>query len=276
MPWNRILHSLKLCILFAALFPLTGCLTEGTFEAEGPLGDSGSRGSLSQAMKSSASGSTQPVPGSGYSENSAPVMANVNVAVATGSGGGVTKHADEGRDYTAQVPVDVAYSVPFNGEFQSITRFTITPLCLENDRYSVGLFLSGDIVGLKPGTLPDNAIENAWMLEAGVAGRLYLNPAHAFISPYFSANIAYQVLFWDYRNPVYTSDGDTIQSDALQGMGGYVGFGVAFYRSSHLNLFGEAGVGGTAFTDQTAQGFDNDVFHNFGYFSVKAGLCVKF
>jgi hypothetical protein len=41
-------------------------------------------------------------------------------------------------------------------------------------------------------------------------------------------------------------------------------------------LFGEAGVGGTVFTDQSVQGFNNDVFHNFGYFSVKAGLCVKF
>jgi len=168
-------------------------------------------------MKSSASGSTEPVRGSGSSDmhTYVDVDANVNVAAATGSGGGVTKAADEGRDYSAQAPVDVAYSVPFNGEFQSITRFTVTPVCLENDRYSVGLFLSGDIVGLKPGTLPDNAIENAWVLEAGVAGACISGPVHAFYQPYFSANIAYQVLFWDYRNPVYTSDGSEIQSDAL-------------------------------------------------------------
>lgn len=270
MAGDKTISFLKLGTLLLASFALTGCLFDEGYESPG-----GSRGSLSQAMQSSASGSTEPVHSSRSTETYPPVDANVNVAVAAGSGGGMTK-ADAGRDYTAQVPMDVAYAVPFNGEFQSITRFTLTPLCLENDRSSIGLFLSGDIVGLKPGTLPDNAIENAFMLEAGIAGRLYLNPAHAFISPYFSANISYQVLFWDYRNPVYTDDGSEIQSDALQGMGGYVGFGIAFYRGSHVNLFGEAGVGGTAFTDTTAQGFDNDVFHNFGYFTVKAGLCIKF
>jgi hypothetical protein len=227
-------------------------------------------------MKASASGSTAPVPGSGYSDTHTYVNVDVNVAATAGSGGGAAAASHADGDFRMQVPVDVAYSIPFNGEFQSITRFTITPICLENDRGSIGLFLSGDIVDLNPGSLPASAIDNAWMLEAGIAGRLYLNPAHAFISPYFSANLALQDLFWDYRNPVYTSDGGVIQSDTLLGMGGYAGFGVAFYRSSHLNLFGEAGFGGTVFVDQTGQGFNNDVFHDFGYFSVKAGLCVKF
>jgi len=204
-----------------------------------------------------------------------PIDTSANVAVATRSSGGVAAPGGKAEEFTLQIPMDVSYSVPFNGEFRSITRFTLTPLCLETDRGSLGLFISGDMVDLKPGTLAADAIENAWMMELGIAGRLYLNPAHAFISPYFSANLAGQVLYWHYRNPVFV-DGDEINSDSLPGVGGYAGFGVALNRNSHLSFFGEAGFGGTVFTDLTGQGFGNDVFHNFGYFSVKAGLCIKF
>jgi hypothetical protein len=130
-------------------------------------------------------------------------------------------------------------------------------------------------VDLKSGSLPDLAINNTWMLEAGFAYRRYLTPPHAFISPYVTASVACQLLSWDYRNPVYVNS-DTVQSDSLEGVGGYAGFGVSLKRNSHLSFFGEAGFGGTLFVGETAQGFNNDVFKNFGYFSMKAGLCVKF
>ena len=141
--------------------------------------------------------------------------------------------------------------------------------------YSLGLFVSGDIVDLKSGSLAASAIDNTWMLETGISWRLYFNRAHAFISPYFSGNLAYQILFWDYRNPVYVN-GEQVQSDAVEGVGGYAGLGIAFNRNAHLSFFGEPGFGGTAFIDQTVQGFNNDVFDSFGYFTAKAGLCLKF
>jgi hypothetical protein len=285
MPGNQLLPSVRLGALLVASLALTGCLSEGFFDAPGSvggsgsgMGESGSRGvSLSQAMQSSASGSREPLHGSGSTEAYTPVETTVNVDASTVSGGGVAVLGvkNDDTDFTAQIPMDVAYAVPFNGEFQSITRFTLTPISVENDRMCGGIFLSGDIMELESGTLPASAIKNTWMLEAGFSGRLYLNPAHAFISPYFSASIAYQVLFWDYRNPVFV-DGDEIRSDTLPGMGGYAGLGVAFNRNSHLSFFGEAGFGGTVFVEQTERGFANDVFHNFGYFMVKAGLCVKF
>jgi hypothetical protein len=257
---KRILLVLKPGVLLAPALALTGCLSD--------YGGSGSRGvSLSQAMQSSASGSRESLHGSGSRAAYTPVDAGVGVTA------GVSGF-EEGN-YALEVPMDVAVLVPFNGEFQSLTRVTVTPLCVENDRFSAGIFLGGDAVGLKPGTLPDNAIENAGMFELGMAFRGYVNPAHAFFSPYLSANLAYQVLFWDYRTPVDV-DGEEIRSDALEGVGGYVGLGVALNRGQHLSFFGEAGVGGTAFLSQTVQGFDNDVFHSFGYFSVKGGLCWKF
>ncbi|HTY88883.1 MAG TPA: hypothetical protein VMB80_15565 [Candidatus Acidoferrum sp.] len=230
-------------------------------------------------MKASASGSAEPLHVSSSSDSHASASADTEASVAataSSGSGGVKSEENPRRDFRFTSLLDVEYSAPFNGEFQNITRFTIAPLCLENDRYCLGPFLSVDAMGLKPGTLPDNAIENATMLEAGMLGRYYLNHTHNFISPYFSGSLSAQLLGWDYRNPVYTSDGHKITSDSLTGMGVYAGFGVTFYRSSHVTLFGEAGVGGTIFNQVTTEGFNNDTFHDFGYVSVKAGLSVKF
>jgi hypothetical protein len=113
------------------------------------------------------------------------------------------------------------------------------------------------------------------MFEGGMAYRYYFTPAHTFLNPYVSANLAYQVLTWDYRNAIIVN-GDTITSDSLNGAGGYVGLGVAINRESHLSFFGEVGVGGTVFVDDTYQGFNNDVFSDYGYFNLKVGLSLKF
>ncbi len=269
MPGKRIFTVLKRFAFVALPFAVTGCLTD--------FGDHGSNGvSLSQAMQASASGSREPLHGSGSGESHPSVDVDINAGASASDGGMAVLGAGPGdSDFSWQVPVDVAYSVPFNGQFQSLTRFTLTPLCVENDRCSLGLFVSGDIVDLKSGSLAASAIDDTWMLESGISARLYFNRAHAFFSPYFSANLAYQVLFWNYRNPVYVN-GEQVQADAVEGMGGYAGLGLAINRNSHLSFFGEAGFGGTVFVDQTVQGFNNDVFDNFGYFTVKAGLCVKF
>jgi hypothetical protein len=264
MSSHQLFLRLEPGVFLAVSLMFTGCLSDHD--------GSGSRGvSLSRAMESSASGSRESLHGSGSRESYTSVDTGVGVAVTAGSSGDAS---GSGFWQDLKLQMEGAGAVPFNGEFQSITRFTLTASA-ENDRYALGFFLGGDAMGLKPGTLPDNAIENTWMLEAGLSGRMYLNPAHAFISPYLSASIAWQMLFWDYRRPVFV-DGEEINFDALEGAGGYAGFGIALNRGKNLSVFGEAGVGGTVFVEQTQEGFDNDVFHNFGYFMVKAGLNWKF
>jgi len=246
------------------LLTLPGCIV---YEHE----QRSSRGiPLSKAMESSATGDREPLHGGGSSETRTTIGIEPDVAVAASasSGGG-------DRDYSLENGVDVGYSVPFSGDIAGITWFTIAVLPMENEHNSFGCFLGGGIVDLKAGSLPDRAVKNPWSLQAGFTYRRYLSGAHTFISPYVTANVAYQMLRWDYRNPII-ADGDTIRSDGLDGVGGYAGFGVATQRKSRLSFFGEAGFGGTAFLSESFEGFDNDVFHNFGYFSVKAGLSLKF
>jgi len=283
VPGNRIFSFLGPGVVLAMAFTVTGCesLIEGLIEGNDSSGGSHSRGvSLSQAMESSAGGSRESLHGSGSRESHdresySSVGTSADIALTTGSGGSAAAPSLEERRYALAIPLDVAYSVPFNGEIESLTRFTLTPICLENERNSFGLFVGGDLVELQPGSLPDRAVKNTWMFELGMAYRRYFNDPHVFVSPYLALNAAIQALYWDYRNPVYV-DGDKIESDSLNGFGGYAGLGVAFGRSKHLNFFAEAGFGGTVFTAETVEGFHNDVFSDFGYFTVKAGLSIKF
>lgn len=266
MPACSIRSSLRLCALMAMLFPLTGCIVD--------FDQHESRGvSLSQAMRTSAGGGGE-ISGHSSGESGPDIDFDSDEGVAIGGDGGVGVSYDN-REYEWQVPLDVGYEVPLNGDIQALTRFTLTPIAAETEHHFVGLFVAGDIVNLKPGTLPASAVKNTWMLESGLSYRYYFTPAHTFFSPYISASAAYQLLSWDYRNPVIVN-GDTIGWDNLTGLGGYAGLGIAIKRNSHLSLFGEAGFGGTVFVGETGQGFDNDVFGNFGYFTVKAGLSLKF
>ncbi|HVU28627.1 MAG TPA: hypothetical protein VHG71_12940 [Verrucomicrobiae bacterium] len=268
--FNRFIFiSAKLSIFITTLFLLGGCC----FDFE----DQNSRGiPLSKAMEASASGGGKLLTGQNSESSNPSVEVNASTPLLSKGGGFDLDLVDYGNTtYTWQIPFDISYSVPFNGEIQSLTRLTLTPISVENDHHFVGLFIGGDIVNLQPGSLPDKATDNTWMLEGGIAYRYYFTPAHAFLSPYFSANISYQILTWDYRNSII-ADGQNISGDSLSGVGGYMGIGAAIKRNSHLSFFGEVGLGGTVFFPQSNQGFDNDVFSNFGYFNVKAGMTIKF
>lgn len=250
--------------------PLTGCLLN--FDEGGT-----SRGvPLSSAMKASASGGGHVSGGHSDYYSGSPVDVDIAGGVASGGDGGDETMVDYGgKTYCWQIPVDVSYSIPLNGEILAITRFTLTPIAIESDHQFVGLFVSGDLVDLQPDSLPAAAVKDTIMLEGGISYRYYFTPAHTFISPYFSANASYQLLGWQYKNPVIAG-GDTITGDSLNAVGGYAGFGIALKRNSYVSIFGEAGFGGTAFLPQTEHGFDNDVFSNFGYFTIKAGVSFKF
>jgi len=267
------LTRLKAGFLLGLLLTLTGCLLDD--DGDYSTGSHSNGVPLSQAMHASASGGGE-VHSSHSSSSSYSYYNSDSDSDSTGGGGGATV-AGIGpvSDFDITVPMDVSYVVPFGGEIRSITRFTLTPISLENEQGNMGIYIGGDVVDLRPGSLPASAVDRTRMLEVGVDGKYFLNKPHAFVSPYISGSMGLQSLYWHYRNPVFL-DGNEITSDVLAAFNVYGGLGLAFQRNSHLYFFTEAGLGGTVFRDQTGEGFDNDVFHNFGYFSMKAGMCVKF
>src|SRR6185369_11593794 len=202
-----------------ALLSLNGCILLNDESAP-------SRGvPLSSAMKASASGGGQ-VSGGGGSGSGTYFDAGGGVASSSGGGGGGGGGGDGfmvdyGKDaYSWQLPIDVSYEVPLNGEIRSMTRFSLTPVAMEDDHNYLSLFFAGSTVDLQPDSLPAAAVDDIWMWETGLGYRFYLTPAHSFISPYLSANISFQQLVWNYRSPVFVGS-EKITWDSLDGVGGY-------------------------------------------------------
>lgn len=261
------LRNLALGLLLLLLLPGCLCLSD----------ESASRGvKLSDAMDSSAQGDHRDLGGS----RSAYDMSSCSDDGATFAGGS-SLGADfvgasyDKSEYFWQLPFDVSYALPLNSDFLGITHFTLTPFSVEDERNFFGVYVGGAAVQFKPGSLPDRAVDRSWMLESGLTYRRYLNSSRPAISPYISASVGYLLLNWSYHNQIYAG-GDAIQSDSLNGAEGSIAFGLSTRRDSRVSFYGEVGIGGTAFADTTNRGFINDVFHDFGFLSVKAGLSVKF
>jgi len=181
---------------------------------------------------------------------------------------------DEG-EYFWQGTFSLGYTMPFSGQIESMTHYTVMPIAFEEERGFLGLYLGGATVRYESGSLPDSATRDPWMFEVGLTLRQHLNHPRTGFSPYLTASAGYELMLWKYRNPI-VAGGDVIEGDSLGGGTASIGFGVATRRDSHIGAFVEAGVGGTLFACETGEGFHNDVFDNFGYFYARAGVSLKF
>jgi hypothetical protein len=244
-----------------------------------------SRGArLSDAMQASATGDRHDVGGnsspdyfSSTSDSSSSSASSDNNSSGGGGGGGGMDPivSYDKKEYDWQMLADTSYSLPINSDFESITHFTLTPIAVEDEYNMFGLYVGGATVQLKPGSLAERATDRTWMLEAGLTYRRYLNNSRTTFSPYISASAGFTCLFWSYRSPV-TSGGETFQSDSLYGAEGTLAIGISTRRDYRLSAFAEAGIGGTIFAPVTVNGFDNNVFNDFGFLNFKVGASLKF
>lgn len=236
--------------------------------------------SLSDAMKASAAGDHRDVGGhSSNDKNSSTSGSNTSdaadAAAAAASGGAITAVTYDKNEYGWQVLLDASYAQPINSQFKSLEHFTLTPLAIEDEYNFVGLYVGGAAVQLQPGSLADQATHDVWMFEAGLTYRRYLNSSRTAFSPYLTASVGFAMLSWSYQSPV-TSGNDTFDGDSVYGAEGSVAIGISTRRDCRLSAFAEVGIGGTVFAPVTVNGFDNDVFNNFGFLSFKAGISLKF
>jgi hypothetical protein len=244
----------------------SGCLIPNETESRGVK--------LSDAMTSSAKGDQQDLGGNKTRETYTSDD-STSTTHAHGTGGSIIGVVYEESEYAWLMPLEVRYSIPFSGDIEGLTHFALTPVSYEDEHNFWGFFVGGAIVDLESGSLPDLGTKCPWLLEAGFGYRRYLNKSRTAFSPYVAASVGYQLLGWSYRNKIIVG-GDTIGRDALNALEGYVGFGVSTRRDARVSFFCEVGVGGTLFLGTTLQGFDNDVFDDFGFYSFKAGVSLKF
>jgi hypothetical protein len=183
---------MRVWVLSIGLLPLCGCIFLPGSDSDHDRGVP-----LSHAMEASASGSREPLQGSSGSHDSdsgTSISSEGGSGVLSGAGGDFAMVDYDNKQFFWQVPVDAAYVVPFNGDIIEITRFTITPVAFEDEHNYFAIYFGGDIVDLKRGSLPDEAVKNSWMLEAGLAYRRYLNGPHILFSPYVTGTIGWQGL----------------------------------------------------------------------------------
>lgn len=266
---SEVLGRGQLALLLIGTLALSGCLvdfSDGEHHASRSV-------KLSEAMKTSAAGETQPIAPRPASPDSRDSGSDVSVGFAPGLGLDPVSYDD--REYNLQIVGDFTHVIPFRGDIARLDRFALTPFAFESERGYLALELGGSAVELKPGSLADRGAHRTWALDSGVEVRWYVNGSKPFLSPYLLAGLNYQQLFWSYRNPILVS-GEQIGSDSLGGVGGFVGVGVAIERNNRLSLFGETSVGGTLWLSETEQGFQNDVFDNYGYVAFRVGLSLKF
>ena len=165
--------------------------------------------------------------------------------------------------------------LPISNDIRAISRFELTPLAVQDEENYAGVYLGWGDVQFRPGSFPDQAISDTWLLDVGLVGRHYFTPPKTFLSPYVTGGVFGQILFWDYRTPLNLG-GEIIQSDSIYGGGGFVGFGIAAARKEHLGVFVEARLGVTLYDNATARGFYNNVLDDYGFFSVRAGVSIGF
>jgi hypothetical protein len=231
---------------------------------------------LSDAMKASASGDQGDLGDDDKDDNSDSSYCDDDDSDSGGLvGGDFAAVSYDDSEHLWQLALDVRYEIPFESDIEPMARFTLTPLAFEGDTDYLGLYLGWAAVDFKSGSLPDLGTVDAWMFEAGLTYRHYLNTPRNGLSPYLGCSLGFQSLNWDYRNPII-SGGEVIERDWLNGMQGAIFVGVSTLRDSHFSLFGEVALGGAVFFCETGEEFSNDVFDDFGFVSFRTGVNIKF
>jgi hypothetical protein len=239
---------------------------------------------LSDAMKASANDDKTPLEKSGSSSSDASKSNNDDDTYGNSTvpyfGLAIIDNFHGARyksvQYNYQIPLDAEYVSPFGGVVQSMTRLSATPLSAEGEHAFFGFYVNAGLVDFRSGSLPAQATDLSTTIGFGAEFRCYLTAAERAWSPYWAVRLGWQGLNWDYRNSVVLSDGSTLSSDGLGGLDACTGLGIAWHRNRPVSAYAEAGYGGTTFTQDTWQGFHNDVFKGYAYLSVKAGVSFKF
>jgi len=169
-----------------------------------------------------------------------------------------------------------SYRRPWNGDYDWLTQASISFGKMLNERNSLDAVFQGGVMELKSGSPAAAQAHQPFFLELGAAWRYYLAEPASACQPYVTAGASLLWLSWEYRTEVDSKNFGNITRDYLEGIDGFAGLGVRRHLYKNLDSFGEIDVGGVGFLSTTYSGEHNDLFANFGYIGVKAGLSLRF
>lgn len=167
------------------------------------------------------------------------------------------------------------YRRAFGDDYSSYGQLKLSLERAFGERNAASVFVSAGLLELEEGSRVRAAANTPLVLGFGVGFRHYLTRQHTFLRPYFTADVSFLWMTWGYKED-QQSGGETVSSDSLEGMDAYVGMGFLVGSNKRVNLFGEIGAGGVAFLGTTDRELKNELFNDFGYVGMKAGLRFRF
>lgn len=157
-----------------------------------------------------------------------------------------------------------------NEEFQTINHFHLTIGGYIEERKSLHFSIGLNLIDVNSDHKLSESIKNTiWVGELDLEYRGFITPDYTFFGNYFLAGIGYNLMGWNYRNPIEAvtyddygniEDTEEITSDALSGGNLYFGTGFNALQIKGFHLGVELVTGVYLWGLYTSQGFENDVY----------------
>jgi len=114
------------------------------------------------------------------------------------------------------------------------------------------------------------------ILTAGVKLKHYFKPRSEKIRPYLSGGAGGAYMFWSYRNPYMTANGDIINSDNLTGFTLFGATGIEYKPAVYMSVFAEVCPKIRLWNERTGKGYNNDEFNTMYLMAFSLGLSISF
>ena len=138
-------------------------------------------------------------------------------------------------------------------------------------------FVGGEWASVKALSETDQSIESNIVIFNAALNIKYF-PSGSYTSnnvePYLLLGLGYRYMYWDYENDVYTSGGEKITFDTLDGYDLHAGVGINIPASDKIKMGLELIPSVTLWGDLTHKGFTNDVFKPF--YDVRMRMLIMF
>lgn len=129
-----------------------------------------------------------------------------------------------------------------------------------DQRQSIELdFALANVEPDKDGAITSLFRDDPQILSAAINYRYFFTPRHEFPGVYMTFGLAYNGIFWDYKNGVTDPEGKSITSDDIDGTEFSAGLGMTFISTKYADFRAEI-VPSVVLWDDTT---DNDLDHNF-------------
>lgn len=267
----RISMRIRFCIIYPIILAVTACAT-----VEPP-----DRGDLSDAMRVASDNYkgervlTEP-------ESSVIVESDTDAVVdleVTGSASPAVAQTSrpELKVWYKSVMITRGFGRAAGGDYQdhSSVQLSLAGEDMVNTQSEV--YVGAETVSLrKDSNLYPSIKGDLDVLTAGVKLKHYFKPRSEQIRPYLSGGAGGAYMYWSYRNPYMTSNGDLITSDNLTGFTLFGAAGVEFKPARFVSLFAEVSPKIRLWNERTGKGYNNNEFNTMYLMAYSFGLAISF